>query len=212
MTVLSRRPGVVALLLALIVGVAGCGAPASEPAALSGQRLVEALQDGGYVLVLRHTATGSGGIDSLTTLGDCAAQRSLTDAGREDARSLGAAVRELDIAIGRVVASPFCRTVETAELAFGMADTDRALLALASVGEDGSEPQERTLDAARRLAAQVPEPGTNTALVGHVSTIGPLTGSSPGEGGTVVLKPDGEGGFDVVGEIGPGGWQELAAG
>lgn len=184
----------------------GCADTPSGP-----QQLVQQLRDGGHVLLLRHTETARGGIDSLTTLRDCAAQRPLTENGRQQARELGRAVNGLDIPVGRVLASPFCRTVETAELAFGPAETDDALLALASVGDDGSPPQQRTLDAARTLVAQVPDEGTNTVAVGHVSTIGPLTGTSPAEGGTVVLRPDGNGGFDVVGEIEPGGWSELAA-
>lgn len=190
----------VVLLLAV-----GCSDPSTD------QQLVEQLRDGGHVLLVRHTETARGGIDSLTTLGDCAAQRPLTGDGREQARELGRAVSALDIPVGRVAASPFCRTVETAELAFGPAETDDALLALASVGDDGSPPQKRTLDAARALLTRAPDEGTNIVLVGHVSTIGPLTGSSPAESGTVVLRPDGDGGFDVVGEVEPGGFSELAA-
>lgn len=204
---LGRLP-LCGLLLVLLVGCGGGSTPIED---LSGQQLVEALRDGGYVLLLRHTETSEGGIDALASLGDCAAQRSLTEAGRQDARDLGAAVEQLGVPVGRVLASPFCRTTETAELAFGRAEPDRSLLALASVGDDGSPPQERALAAARALAASPPETGTNTWLAGHISTITPLTGASPAEGGTVVLRPDAVGGFDVVGEVSPGGWPELAA-
>ena len=197
-----------AALLALLVACAG--PPQDEPALLESTELVDALRSGGHVLLVRHTETSRGGIDSLTTLGDCTAQRPLTDRGRQDARVLGEALRQLAVPVGRVVASPFCRTVETAVLAFGETETDDALLALASVGDDGAPAQDRTLDAARALVLQPPPEEANTVLVGHVSTIGPLTGSSPAEGGTVVLRAvDGE--LVVVAEVPPGGWQELAA-
>ena len=52
---------------------------------------------------------------------DCATQRNLTDKGRAEARALGEHVKRLKIPIGEVLASPFCRTMETARLAFGKA-------------------------------------------------------------------------------------------
>jgi phosphohistidine phosphatase SixA len=58
---------------------------------------------------------------------DGARQRNLTDAGRADARAIGAAIRALGIPIGRVLASPFCRTRETAELIFGRATVSNAV-------------------------------------------------------------------------------------
>ena len=205
------RVRLLAAVLASGVVLVGCGQDPAPSGRLEGAALVDALRAGGYVLLLRHTETARGGVDSLETLDDCAAQRPLSQAGREQAREIGRAITALDIPVERVVASPFCRTVETAELAFGATDTDSALLALASVGDDGSPPQERALEAARALASEPPAAGTDTVLVGHVSTIGPLTGTSPEEGGTIVVLPDGEGGFDVVGEIEPGGFGELAA-
>lgn len=204
------RSRAAALSLVLAASLAGCGDPAPERSPqLTGSSLVEELREGGHVFFLRHTETARGGIDSVNTLGDCSAQRPLTDQGRQDARELGAALERLDIPIGDVVASPFCRTLETAQLAFGRAEPDDALLALASVGGDGSSAQERTLDAVRALALQDPADGTNTVLVGHVSTIGPLTGVSPAEGATVVVRAvDGE--LTVVAEVQPGGWEQLA--
>jgi phosphohistidine phosphatase SixA len=41
-------------------------------------------------------------------------QRNLTDKGRAEAREIGAHVKRLGIPVDEVLASPFCRTVETA--------------------------------------------------------------------------------------------------
>lgn len=172
---------------------------------LAGQELVAALRDGGHVLYLRHTATTRGGADDPATLGDCSRQRDLSEAGRADARGLGEAVRALDVPVDEVVASPFCRTVETARLAFGDdVETDRALLALAP---DGSVP-DGTEDALRDLLSEEPEDGRNTVLVGHVSNLALVAPYEPEEGGTIVFRPDGDS-FVFVGEVPPQGWQAL---
>ena len=186
---------VVRLLLALLL-VSGCGGLAApEPEGpLSGERLVEALRDGGFVLYLRHTATVEGAPDGVPT-DPGVQQRGLTEAGRAEARALGAAIAELDLPIGDVVASPFCRTLETAELAFGQTDLDDRLL-----------PDD---EGVRDLLSDEPSSG-NRVLVGHISNVRRVSGATPEEGGTVVFRPHGDG-FSIVAEIAPGGWQRLAS-
>ncbi len=203
-----RRSG---LLLAVAVLLTGCGGlSAPEPAGpLTGDRLVSALRDGGLVLYLRHTETTEGGIDSVSTLGDCSVQRELSEAGRRDARTIGIAFDALAVPVARVLTSPFCRTVETAELAFGEVSTDDALLALASTGQSEAD-QVQGQERVRALLADEPPDGENVVLVGHLSNVGPVTGTSPEEGGTVVFRPDGRGGFALVAEVPPQGWQRLA--
>ena len=185
---------IVRLLLALLL-VSGCGGlSAPEPEGpLSGAALVDALRDGGYVLYLRHTATVEDAPDGVPT-DPCQKQRGLTEAGRTEARALGAAIEELGLPIGDVVASPFCRTIDTAELAFGAAEADDRLLP----GDEG----------VRDLLSDEPSSG-NRVLVGHISNVRPVAGATPEEGGTVVFRPHGDG-FSIVAEIAPGGWQRLA--
>jgi phosphohistidine phosphatase SixA len=199
-----RPRGVLAGLL--LVLAAGCGA-ADEPATvrpLVGSELVAALRDGGHVLYLRHASTPEDSTDQPGSLGDCTRQRLLDDAGRADARALGDAVRELEIPVGEVRANPYCRTVETAELAFGRSVVEPGLLT------PTPETRGATTRALRRLLGAVPEDGENTVLVGHLTNLRLLSTASPDEGGTVVLRPDGEG-FVLVGAVPPQGWQELAA-
>ena len=192
------------LCLALLTGCSGLSAPEPE-GPLTGDRLVEALQDGGLVLFLRHTETTADGVDDLSRPEQCQGQRSLTDAGREQARDIGRAFEELEIPVGRVVASPICRTAETARLAFGRTDTDRALLPT-----EGEASTEELVAGGRALLADEPPEGENTVLVGHISSIRALAGAEPEEGGTVVFRPTGDT-FMIVGEVAPGGWQRLAA-
>src|SRR2546421_11394919 len=84
--------------------------------------LVRQLREGGYVLYMRHASTDFSQNDSkMTSFEDCANQRNLTDKGRAEAREIGAHLKRLGVPIGEVLASPLCRTTETARLAFGKA-------------------------------------------------------------------------------------------
>ena len=96
---------------------------AARPA-LAGPALVTALRGGGYVLYLRHTSTDFGENDErMTDYADCKSQRNLTDAGRTEARAIGAALRELRIPIGESAGKPVTRrTMETGRLVFRQRD------------------------------------------------------------------------------------------
>jgi phosphohistidine phosphatase SixA len=199
----SPRAALAALLVVLVTSCAAVDEPETVRP-LVGAELVDALRDGGHVLYLRHTRTPEDGTDQPGSLGDCSRQRLLDDAGRADARALGEAVRSLEVPVGDVLASPMCRTVETAELAFGRATTTDALLT------PEPDTRGRTTSALRQLLSGEPDDGENTVLVGHLPNLRLLSTASPEEGGTVVFRPDGEG-FVLVGSVPPQGWQELAA-
>src|SRR5256886_11608864 len=80
------------------------------------------LRQGGYVLYIRHTSTDFGQNDAkMTGYEDCANQRNLTDKGRQEARAVGEHIKRLTIPVGRGLASPYSRTMETARLPFGKA-------------------------------------------------------------------------------------------
>ena len=69
-------------------------------------------------LVVRSSSCDPAGF----RLDDCATQRTLTDAGRADAKRVGAAFQTRAIPVSRVLSSPWCRCLETARLAFGRAE------------------------------------------------------------------------------------------
>src|SRR5256885_16236611 len=87
------------------------------PRELAPAQLLAELRKGGYILYFRHAATDMSQSDErMKSFEDCANQRNLIDRGRSDARKAAAAIRRLGIPVERVLASPFCRTVETAQL------------------------------------------------------------------------------------------------
>src|SRR5690606_18848597 len=83
------------------------------------EQLWERLRAGGLVLLMRHAETTPGtGDPPGFRLEDCATQRNLSIAGREQARAVGAALARRGVKIATVLSSPWCRARETAMLAF----------------------------------------------------------------------------------------------
>jgi broad specificity phosphatase PhoE len=165
------------VLLALLLPVA----------AHADEALWALLKQGGQVVLIRHAATDPGvGDPPGFSLGDCKTQRNLSAAGRREAQRLGSAFRARAIPVGRVLSSPWCRCVETAQLAFGGSQTERALDNLFGRGEN----RERQLSAFRELVAAAPKEG-NLILVTHGSTTSAFTGVSPGTAELVIVTPEG---------------------
>ena len=167
-----------------------------------------ALRAGGLVVFLRHAETGPPHPDSATAvIGDCDTQRGLNETGRAQARAIGEAIRDLRIPIAEVRASPFCRTMETAVLAFGDAVPD---FSLALPRELDARAHAGMGEALRALAAAPPTRG-NLVLVGHSYHMINAGGPRPDpQGAAVVLRPDGAGGFTTLALIPPDGWPALA--
>ena len=155
------------------------------------------LDAGGRVILMRHAVTTSGvGDPPGMRLDDCATQRNLTEQGRAHARAKGRADRARRIDPERVLASPWCRCIETAQLAFGRSQTENALSNLFGRPEN----RERQVEALRTLVASHAGPG-NAVLVTHGSTIFALTGVSPDTGEMVILAPRPGGKFIVEGRL-----------
>jgi broad specificity phosphatase PhoE len=192
-----------ALLLAFFASVVEAQAPAQAPAPAE---LISALRQGGYVLYFRHTATDHTQNDSrMTSFEDCANQRNLVDQGRSDARMIGVSLRTLSIPIGKIFTSPHCRTVETAELAFGRGE--KLNEARYSTGTKDDEARYAEL---RKLLAVKPAPKVNTVIVGHGAPIQAITGMSLGEGDIMVIRPL-ESRFEVLTRIRVQDWPALNA-
>ncbi len=181
------------LLLPLALWVA---LAAADDGALAPQAAVERLRAGGYVLYFRHAATDLSKNDAnMTSFADCTGQRNLVDRGRADARAIGTAIRALGIPIGKVRASPYCRTVETAELAFGRAEKTAEVRG----GPVQSDPARYA--ALRKLLAQPPARGTNDVIVSHGNPMYAVAGPPYlAEGEAAVVQPGGDG-FRVIARL-----------
>ncbi len=184
--------------LAVLVVALVASATAGVARAEGSEAVWGLLRGGGQIVLIRHGATsGAAGDPAGFRLEDCATQRNLTDAGRAEARRIGAAFRARAIPVARVISSPWCRCLETARLAFGHAEVWDALRN-AFVERDAAPERTRRL---RERLRQVPD-GGNLVLVTHGSNIGAAVGVHPAEGELVVVTPDGAG-FRVAGRIPP---------
>jgi len=141
------------------------------------------------------------------------AQRQLTDEGRNQAKALGAALRQLKIPVGKILASKFYRARETAELLdLGEAET------VLDITEGGLvvSPREnqRRAAALRTLLATAPSVGKNTIIVSHRPNLQAAAGKEfgeLGEGEIVVFQPFSEGKFKLVARVAPSSrWAEWA--
>jgi broad specificity phosphatase PhoE len=186
-----------------IVGILGLS---SAQAANPGLR--DQLRRGGVVLVIRHAATDHSKPDQdPVDLNDCATQRNLSAAGRQEARLIGQGVRRLKLRLGAVLSSRFCRTRETARLAFGHTTISPALLNTITSEHDAA--WRRQIRAARALFGAKPAAGRVTVLVTHGVVVGDVTGLTLEEGETLVFRPLGNSKFRLLGRIMPRAWAAL---
>lgn len=110
----------------------------------------------------------------------------------------------MQVPVKQVLTSPFCRTRETAELAFDRVEISFDLILLPGAAQP--EEQERLIGASATLLATPPLPGTNTVLVGHDTTMQALVGFSIVEGEAAIFAPLPEGGVRLVGQVKPDEW------
>src|SRR5512147_76357 len=185
---MRRRVVGLAVLAAVLTWSAASAAQASSA-------VWDALRGGGQIVILRHASTEPGlGDPPGFRLEDCATQRNLSEAGRAEARRIGAAFVRRAIAVARVLSSRWCRCVETARLAFGRVE---AWSPLDSFFDDRSREPQQT----RAVRALIAEPftGGNLILVTHQVNITALTGIAPAMGEIIVLSPEPPGNFKIVG-------------
>jgi phosphohistidine phosphatase SixA len=190
---LHQRVGAITLACAIVL--ASCD---DDP---SNSTLFQAVKAGGVVLYMRHELTESKQDAPPGRFEDCTWQRSLSDEGRRLARETGAAIALLRLPIESVIASPMCRTMETAHLVFGHATADVALRGGGKLADGSID-----LSPIKQFFLRAPAPGHVIAIVGHES---PGLGFQPmlKEGETAVIRPKKDG-YDVIGRISSNQWHK----
>lgn len=142
------------------------------------------LKDGDIVL-LRHSNAPGVGDPSGFKLGDCSTQRNLDDVGRAQSRRIGELIRTSPIKVGAVWSSQWCRTRETAALAFpGLVVRDVAAFN-SFFAERNREPDQAR--EASKLLRLWKGPGV-LVVVTHQVNVTSLTGIGPASGEAVVVR------------------------
>jgi hypothetical protein len=168
--------------------------------------LRDALRRGGFVLYFRAASTAFGqNDDGMTSFEDCTKQRPLTDKGRAGARAIGAAIERLKIPVGEVLASPYCRTLETGRLIFG-----RATPSMDVRGGHATPSASDRYAGLRKLLSTPVGGGTNLAISSHGNPFHAVAGPPYlAEGEVAIVEPRGAEGFRIVAKIDNDGWGAL---
>ncbi|RZU00888.1 histidine phosphatase family protein [Rivibacter subsaxonicus] len=184
MSTLPALPSRRALLRALAAVVA-TQAPWSQAAddAPWPPAAIDALRRGGVVAAFRH-ANAPGTFDPPGfRLGDCSTQRNLDEAGRAQSKRLGERFARLGLQPAVVRASPWCRTLDTARLAFGQAQPWAALGSVRAAGTDEAQQL-----AELRAALAAVGAGRFEVWVSHQFTLTALAGEGLASGAGLLLR------------------------
>lgn len=183
----------------------------------AGDTLLPDVASGGYVLFFRHSERDTAALPTATlaavdNAGTCEPGSELTTKGKADAVALGERFRRYGITVQKVYASPTCRTVQMAQLAFGTYETTRGLL-----WADTWAPGEVDTVAAllRGYLSTRPDARRNVVLISHNDVL-----NRAGMGVDLVLeqaeaavfRPLGNGAFELVGRIPKAQWMGKAGG
>jgi phosphohistidine phosphatase SixA len=154
----------------------------------------DALEEPGAFAIMRHALAPGTGDPADFTLDECDTQRNLNDAGRAQARSIGAAFAERGIAFDAVLTSQWCRCVETAEL-LGLGPVTE-VPAFNSFFRDFDAQGAQTLAALSDIDARA----GRILVVTHQVNISALTGTGT-RSGEVLVVARGDAGLNVLGRI-----------
>ncbi|MEG3640376.1 histidine phosphatase family protein [Magnetococcus sp. PR-3] len=191
-------------LFCLCIGLVGPLAAAEHP---DQRPSIERLRQGGLVIFFRHTQTVHSEQDSPTLdLSRCETQRNLSTEGRKQAQLIGQAFQQMSIPIGEVLSSPFCRCLDTAQIAFGQAKSLPYLYY--ALGLHRTNREEITTQL-RQLMTKPIAMGENRIIISHSANLQEAMGIWPDpEGVAWVFEPH-EKGLKTLGKIHPQQWLEL---
>lgn len=185
-----RRRDLLAATLTLATGAAWADADADA-------EVEGLLREGGVVMAFRH-ALAPGTFDPPQfKLSDCSTQRNLSDAGRAQARRIGAWFSARSLRPAQVRASPWCRCTDTARLAFGRV-TPWAALASPVIGSDA---QNQAALQQVRSAVAAAEPGAFDVWVTHMFVLSALVGGAAASGDGLLLRVGADGVPTVLAQL-----------
>lgn len=157
------------LSIGLLLCAALAGATPAVPTPPSAEELISALQGGGHIIYMRHSPTDhTQKDDNPTDFDDCASQRNLSEKGRQIARAINQHIESLQIPIGAVYSSPYCRCKNTAELTFKKFSVVNDLQFSMSKNKEETEFLGRRL---LELMQATTVGNDNTVFVGHTANL-----------------------------------------
>lgn len=159
----------------------------------------KSLAEGGKVVLMRHAAvnTGRGQGNSLLRDPSCKQERNLSSDGERAAAEVGKQFRERNIPVSEVRHSPFCRTADTARIAFGQGIPAAYLSLLEILGPDEAAEQTRVLT---EVIGGYTGAG-NLVLITHEPNISAVSFEMMKTSDFLVLRPLGGSAFEELGVV-----------
>ncbi len=180
-----QRPSIRRMLHRRHLLAAGLAWPALRAAAAH-EDVAALLRQGGVVIAFRH-ALAPGTFDPPGFQpGVCSTQRNLDEAGRAQARRIGAWFKAAGLQPARVRSSPWCRCLDTATLAFGQVEPWAALGSPHGAAETTNA---ESLQALRQAVAAAPRDRFEV-WVTHQFVLSKLVGGGSSSGEGLVLRVD----------------------
>ena len=161
--------------------------------------LWDVLKEGGKVVLMRHAPVEKGTESGNPLLRDpsCRNERNLSKQGRRNAEVVGRKFREKNIPVSKVMHSPFCRTTDTAHIAFGKASPAEYLSLIEILGPDEVEQQTEALN---QVIGSFAGKG-NLILVTHAPNINAVSFELMKHLDFLVIEPKGEGEYEELGTV-----------
>ena len=177
------------------------------------RKLLNNLRNGGYVIYFRHAQTFKDYADQADPnldLTDCSTQRKLSFKGIQDSRDIGKAFANKKIPIGKIITSEYCRSWKTANYAFGRVDQKDSRLNFLPYEDYTPDHIDLMRKNVNPILSTQPKEGENTIIVGHDDIFESATGIYPDpQGIAYIIKPLGEGEFQLIANILPSEWENL---
>jgi phosphohistidine phosphatase SixA len=163
------------------------------------EALWSALEEGGKVVLMRHAPVkvGTDAGSPLVRDPSCRRERNLSLQGKRQAREIGRKFAQQRVPVSQVLHSPFCRTTETAQLAFGEADP-AGYLSLLEVLEP-EEAERQTLELSTIIGSY--SGSGNLVLVTHEPNISAVSFELLRHLDLLILEPTGGSEFEEMGVI-----------
>ena len=186
------------LWTSLLLSLALLSAIPTSAVAVDQSEIIDRLNAGGHILMIRHALAPGNGDPPNFKIGDCATQRNFDDTGRDQARSIGSWLRKKGVTSARIYSSQWCRCLETARL-LNLGPVQE----LAALNSFYERTQDRgpNLEALNDFISRQPVKGELIILVTHFVTIAGIagTGVSSGAGALLALHEDAP--YTVVGRL-----------
>ena len=157
----------------------------------------EKLKNGGLVVLMRHTHTSVKDTKPLLRDPTCVNERNLSEVGKKEATRIGNMFSTKGVLVSKVLTSPYCRTADTANIAFGSGQPVEFLTVLEALSQKQADANTEQLT--QKIGSYSGR--GNLILVTHAPNISAVSFENIEMGAFLVLQPMGGGEFEEIGII-----------